>query len=49
VTLIVGIIASLITAVIVSRYLMRLAARGGLLANTKLLFGFRPLGGGHIG
>ena len=45
VTLIVGIVASMITAVYISRFLVRLAARGNLLQDTRLMFGFRPLGG----
>jgi preprotein translocase subunit SecD len=45
VTLVVGIASSMFTAVYVTRYLMRLAARAGLLANQRLLFGYRMLGG----
>lgn len=49
VTLMVGIAASMFTAVWVTRYLMRLAVRAGLLGNTRLLFGYRMLGGGEGG
>ncbi len=45
VTLIVGIVMSLITAVYVSRYLLRLAARGGWLSDPRLFFGAGPSGG----
>lgn len=45
VTLMVGITASMVTAVGVTRYLVRLAARGGLLSHHGLLFGRHRLGG----
>lgn len=45
VTLITGIVMSLVSAVYVSRYLLRLAARGGLLQDTRWFFGT----GGGVG
>lgn len=45
VTLIVGIVASMVTAVWASRSLLRLAARAGLLSNRRLLFGSAGMGG----